>query len=65
MRKSIWLLSAGFVAISTPAFAQDTTEGSTSTAQEGPTEAAAVAPADAEDAQQDELGHHRHGNAPQ
>ncbi len=50
MRKSIWLVSAGLFAISAPAFAQDTTEGSTSTAQEGPTEAAAVEPADAEDA---------------
>src|SRR5687768_6664794 len=52
MRKSIWLVSAGLFAISAPAFAQDTTEGSTSTAQEGPTEAAAVEPADAEDAPQ-------------
>lgn len=51
MRKSIWLLSAGFVAISAPAFAQET-QGSTSTAAEGPTEAAAVEPADAEDAPQ-------------
>ncbi len=54
MRKSIWLLSAGLFAISAPAFAQDTTEGSTSTTQEGPTEAAAVAPADAEDSQQED-----------
>ena len=53
MRKSIWLLSAGFVAISTPAFAQDT-QGSTATTAEGPTEAAAVAPADAEDAPQEQ-----------
>jgi outer membrane receptor protein involved in Fe transport len=53
MRKSIWLLSAGFVAISAPAFAQET-QGSTSTAAEGPTEAAAVDPADAEDAPQDD-----------
>ena len=52
MRKSIWLLSAGIFAISAPAFAQDTTQGSTSTAAEGPTEAAAVDPADAEDAPQ-------------
>jgi outer membrane receptor protein involved in Fe transport len=56
MRKSIWLLSAGFVAISTPAFAQET-QGSASTAAEGPTEAAAVAPADAEDAQDSKTDH--------
>jgi outer membrane receptor protein involved in Fe transport len=51
MRKSIWLLSAGFVAISAPAFAQEN-QGSASTTAEGPTEAAAVDQPDAEDAQQ-------------
>ena len=56
MRKSFWLLSAGLVAISAPALAQETQEpeGSTSTAAEGPTEAAAVEPATAEDAQEDD-----------
>jgi outer membrane receptor protein involved in Fe transport len=42
MRKSMWLVSAGLFAISAPAFAQDATQGSSSTAAEGPTEAAAV-----------------------
>ena len=51
MRKSIWLLSAGLAAMATPAFAQEPAQGSPSTAAEGPTEAAAVAPADAEDQQ--------------
>ena len=55
MRKSFWLLSAGMFAISAPAFAQDPAQGSTSTAAEGPTEAAAVEPADAEDAPQDQI----------
>ena len=41
MRKSMWLLSAGLVAISTPAFAQDADPGPTP-ATESPTEAAAV-----------------------
>ena len=56
MRKSFWLLSAGLVAISAPSLAQETQEpeGSTSTAAEGPTEAAAVEPATAEDAQQED-----------
>jgi outer membrane receptor protein involved in Fe transport len=49
MRKSMWLLSAGLVAMSVPAIAQDTTEGSSSTTAEGPTEAAAVDEPDAED----------------
>jgi len=42
MRKSIWLVSAGLFAISTPAFAQDSTQESSSTTAQGPTEAAAV-----------------------
>ncbi|HXG81276.1 MAG TPA: TonB-dependent receptor [Sphingomicrobium sp.] len=54
MRKSLWLLSAGMFALSAPAFAQDTDQGSTSTAQEGPTEAAAVDQPDAEDSAQEE-----------
>jgi len=41
MRKSMWLLSAGLFAISTPAFAQDADPGPTP-ATESPTEAAAV-----------------------
>ena len=56
MRKSFWLLSAGLFAISAPAFAQDATEGSPSTAQEGPTEAAAVDEVAAEDAPQQDDG---------
>ena len=50
MRKSMWLLSAGLVAMSMPAFAQETTEGSPSTAAEGPTDAAAVDEPPAEEA---------------
>ena len=53
MRKSIWLLSAGMFAMAAPALAQEPTQGSTSTAAEGPTEAAAVEPADAEDQPQE------------
>ena len=53
MRKSIWLLSAGFAILATPAFAQET-QGSASTAAEGPTEAAAVQPPTAEEQQKDQ-----------
>jgi outer membrane receptor protein involved in Fe transport len=42
MRKSIWLVSAGLAVIATPSFAQETTQESSSTTAEGPTEAAAV-----------------------
>jgi iron complex outermembrane receptor protein len=54
MRKSIWLLSVGLFAISAPAYAQDA-QGSSSTAAEGPTEAAAVAQPDVEDKDQDSI----------
>ena len=64
MRKSIWLLSAGFVAISAPAFAQET-QGSTSTAAEGPTEAAAVDAGRRGGRAARRLGHHRHRDAAQ
>ena len=62
MRKSIWLVSAGFFALSTPAYAQDTDQTSPSTAAEGPTDPAAVdetpeaAEPDAADAASEETG---------
>jgi len=52
MRKSIWLLSAGFAVLATPSYAQDT-QGSSSTTAEGPSEAAAVDQPKAEDEQKD------------
>ena len=57
MRKSLWLLSAGIFAMSAPVAAQETTtEGSPSTTQEGPTEAAAVDEAPAvEEQEQDAI----------
>ena len=56
MRKSIWLLSAGLFALSTPAFAQETdTDGSRRAADRGATaEAAAVANQAAEAAAADD-----------
>ncbi|MCL6683691.1 TonB-dependent receptor [Sphingomonas alba] len=52
MRKSIWLLSAGFAVLATPSYAQDT-QGSSSTTAEGPSEAAAVDQPKAEDEQKE------------
>ena len=46
MRKSPWLLSAAFLTLTVPAFAQDTTEQQPSTPAEAPTEAANVDTAD-------------------
>jgi len=43
MRKSVWLLSAGLTAITTPAFAQDTSQAPAAT-EPSPTEQAAVDP---------------------
>ena len=43
MRKSVWLLSAGIVALSCPAFAQDTSQAPAGT-EPSPTEQAAVEP---------------------
>ena len=43
MRKSVWLLSAGIVALSCPAFAQDTSPAPAGT-EPSPTEQAAVEP---------------------
>ena len=42
MRKSIWLLSAGWVAISMPAYAQDAAPAEAATQAESPTEAAST-----------------------
>ena len=55
MRKSLWLVSAGLFAISAPVAAQETTEGSPSTAAEGPTEAAAVEEPAADESSDDEI----------
>ena len=67
MRKSVWLLSAGFVALSAPAFAQETDSDQTSTAdrRRRPRPRPSMTPRPTRRTPQQDRRHHRHRDPPQ